>query len=1191
MKRVLAFLLCAVLLFSFPVINSSAAEVFESQTNNSTPLFQIGGTNNKGGQEFVPSQNFVKAIQVYLQNNVANNTVAVTIYKGSVAQGSTNVVYQDNITIGTGTRWFELAFAKQVTVTPGELYSFVVNSSSGAVLYGLAGGSGACLGLNYDLASIGGWSRGNIAAFKIISKDDYQVVMDLINALPSTVTLAHQKQVEDARAAFKALPVSSKNKVTNLAKLEAAEEAIEKLINVDRDSLIAEITQGIQALKTVTRDSKGDLKRVNQKIHEFCYTYGYYQNNLIENLADYDVAIAAYNDIIDYTEGDINSDQKVDAKDALKVLQYSVGKATLTEKEKYAADVDNNIKFNAKDALMMLQYSVGKRFDFPSQALEFTPYEQEYTQYSVKGEELYQATYQSMIDRVDDNGYAHTSITGAYAGMFSRDTSIQVMSHIAEGDYDIARSLLSYIVEFHKKNNLKYVAHIMNADGTYSSKQQIDSTFFFLHAWIQFATIAPKNAENKAFIEGSYSKVKEFANYYLEAGSLHSNYNLLFNPSFEHTRDTSYWQSYDLLTNVYASQGLHEMAEYFKKTDATNAKKWEDAASKIAAGIHKNLTVELDGSLMYAELRGRSQKKIDQDPNTPEKFVAGFSWVNLAPMGCDWYAADPEILEHTYQMYLKYGACRYYRKYNMLDACSTFNMSLKNPLRTGSHVIGKGLAWEMLYCAKMGYTQRISELSAFIEENTDKMYRETWTYTGGGADVGNQEQASWLLYALKTACPDLQSGGSSVGEIDSLRVGTYNIYHLGKVNGNAQTIANVISDYELDVVGLQEVDKNVGREGPVQDQAKVLADALGWYYGFSKAIDLAPGEYGNAIISKYPIESYKTIQLSSPGEEQRVMGHAVLKVGTKKVNVLNTHLAFSGLNASQVQEVKNYVAGLDNYILTGDFNTSPANLAPIGATVLKNSGIDNILVKNYTLGEATTVNNNYSDHKMVFTDVSLVPVVTGARIASFNIHILQDVSCNVTTMANFIKANHLEIVGLQEVDNNTGRNGCNLNQAKALAEALGWYWGYSKAISLGSGEYGHAIISKYPIQSYKTVSLESGSEEQRVFSHAVIKAGKHTINMLNTHLSWQSMQPTQINQIANYVKSLDSFVMTGDFNTPHVDLGPIGGTLVNNGTDVFITNEDGAIDNIIVKGFTVGKGTMVETNYSDHNMLYADVAF
>ncbi|MBR4868511.1 MAG: endonuclease/exonuclease/phosphatase family protein [Clostridia bacterium] len=354
---------------------------------------------------------------------------------------------------------------------------------------------------------------------------------------------------------------------------------------------------------------------------------------------------------------------------------------------------------------------------------------------------------------------------------------------------------------------------------------------------------------------------------------------------------------------------------------------------------------------------------------------------------------------------------------------------------------------------------------------------------------------------------------------------------------------------------------------------------------------MGTGEYGNAIISQYPIQSYKTIQLTS-GAEQRVMGHAVIKIGDKAVNFLNTHLEQSDpTRATQINEIAQYGQELDSFILTGDFNTSAANLTPIGATILRNSGIDKILLKNYSGSDPVVVNNSYSDHKMVYADVSLTPVVTGARIATFNTHILQDVKGNAATMANFIQSHNLEIVGLQEVDNNTGRNGCTINQAKALAEELGWYWGYSKAISLGSGEYGHAIISKYPIQSYKTVQLGSASEEQRVFGHAVIQAGDHTINFLNTHLSWQNMQMPQIAEIADYVKNMNSYIITGDFNTLYGNLTSIAGTKVNNGTDVFITNEDGAIDNIIVKGYTVGKGTMVETEYSDHNMLYADITF
>ncbi len=520
--------------------------------------------------------------------------------------------------------------------------------------------------------------------------------------------------------------------------------------DVTADTAAAEVQQAIEGLGTMTRDSKSALDAVNQKINDFVYTYGNYQKKLITNLADFETAVAAYNDLIDYLCGDINADEAINAKDALEVLKAAVGKVTFTEKEGYAADVNNDGEFNAKDALMILQFSVGKRTEFPGQ-LQLGAYETESALYSKKSEELYDTTYQSMIDRIRENGYAQTSITGTYNGMFCRDSSIQILAHITEGDYDQARALLNYIVEFHKKNNLNYAVHIIYEGGNYSAKQQIDGTFFFLHAWYQFATQAPQTAQNKAFIEGSYSKVKDFANFYLDQGCLHSNYDLIFNPSLEHSRENDYWQAYDLLTNVYVSQGLHEMALYFKTSDPTNAQKWEDAASRIVKGVHNNLVAEVDGKIMYAELRGRSEKKVAADPDTPEVFVSGFSWVNLAPMSCDWYAADPDIMDHTYQMYLKYAAPRFANRttktaYKIFEQCTDYYRT-KTVDRAGSLVIGKGIAWEILYCAKMKDTERLTTLLSFVEENSNEIYPELWSYSGDINDGGNQEQASWLLIA------------------------------------------------------------------------------------------------------------------------------------------------------------------------------------------------------------------------------------------------------------------------------------------------------------------------------------------------------------------------------------------------------------------------------------------------------------
>ena len=74
-----------------------------------------------------------------------------------------------------------------------------------------------------------------------------------------------------------------------------------------------------------------------------------------------------------------------------------------------------------------------------------------YVKLTEKGQSLYDATYQTMLDRTHDNGYAQTSLTGAYSGMFVRDASIQVMAHIANGDYAAAELVIREMLE--KKPN------------------------------------------------------------------------------------------------------------------------------------------------------------------------------------------------------------------------------------------------------------------------------------------------------------------------------------------------------------------------------------------------------------------------------------------------------------------------------------------------------------------------------------------------------------------------------------------------------------------------------------------------------------------------------------------------------------------------------------------------------------------
>lgn len=65
-----------------------------------------------------------------------------------------------------------------------------------------------------------------------------------------------------------------------------------------------------------------------------------------------------------YSPGDVNSDGAVNSGDALTVLQFSVGAASLSDAQKSAADLNRDGVLNAADALILLEISVGQCLNY-----------------------------------------------------------------------------------------------------------------------------------------------------------------------------------------------------------------------------------------------------------------------------------------------------------------------------------------------------------------------------------------------------------------------------------------------------------------------------------------------------------------------------------------------------------------------------------------------------------------------------------------------------------------------------------------------------------------------------------------------------------------------------------------------------------------------------------------------------------
>ncbi len=364
--------------------------------------------------------------------------------------------------------------------------------------------------------------------------------------------------------------------------------------------------------------------------------------------------------------------------------------------------------------------------------------------------QLFKATYASLRNRIHLSGYAPTSVTGSYPGMFPRDASIQVMAHTLCGDFAPALRILQYLFRYHRTYGYNYALHMILEDlPPFSDKIQTDTTFFLLHAWCVYMAAAPDSSEKAAFRAESTQQVYAFASYFFTDVYYSPEKKLLRNPSLEGPRMHSYFNAYDLLTNVYASQALHELSLLFRVEDAAQAAQWQERAELLRAGIHRNLTAEIDGRTVYMEMLAMDREDGATLQSTPHlKSYIGFTWVNLSPMGARWYGVDPGILQNTYACYQEYASNLYCNTYLLLEGESEYHLdgTCQHPPRK---VLGKALAWELIYCQDTGKTNRIRQLLAFIDQNSETMYRETWYYHGGGSDAANQEHASWMVCAVR----------------------------------------------------------------------------------------------------------------------------------------------------------------------------------------------------------------------------------------------------------------------------------------------------------------------------------------------------------------------------------------------------------------------------------------------------------
>jgi endonuclease/exonuclease/phosphatase family metal-dependent hydrolase len=182
----------------------------------------------------------------------------------------------------------------------------------------------------------------------------------------------------------------------------------------------------------------------------------------------------------------------------------------------------------------------------------------------------------------------------------------------------------------------------------------------------------------------------------------------------------------------------------------------------------------------------------------------------------------------------------------------------------------------------------------------------------------------------------LLAATTAANAAQTVRVLSYNIHHGegSDLKIDLERIAKVILSAGPDLVALQEVDVKTTRVGGA-DQALELARLTGMHVVFGRTIPYRGGLYGNALLSRWPVNHLVNHEMPfTPGRERRGVIEALILAppgvtGGSDFHMLATHLdtteADRLLAVSRLKELVQERPPDWPMILAGDMNATPGS--------------------------------------------------------------------------------------------------------------------------------------------------------------------------------------------------------------------------------------------------------------------------
>lgn len=168
-----------------------------------------------------------------------------------------------------------------------------------------------------------------------------------------------------------------------------------------------------------------------------------------------------------------------------------------------------------------------------------------------------------------------------------------------------------------------------------------------------------------------------------------------------------------------------------------------------------------------------------------------------------------------------------------------------------------------------------------------------------------------------------------------LKVMTYNIhkgFSAGNLSFNLSTMKDEIKKHDPDILFIQEiVGQNDKKEKkienwPLNGHHEFLASGVWDHYTYGQHATYQYGHHGNAILSKFPLESIEHLTLTKFKRASRGLISATIDLGLESpVHLICAHLGMLKKNRNDqlellIEKISNSVKKDDYLILAGDFN-------------------------------------------------------------------------------------------------------------------------------------------------------------------------------------------------------------------------------------------------------------------------------